>query len=653
MHQLEPTVGETRKMTTLRDILLSFRGSKGATRLLALAASALFSSGLISCGAGNSATSTATSSAPPAGSILVSLSPLLAAVTTSQSQPFTATISGGSTTLTWFVDGIKGGNSTVGMIVSTDPATALYSPSSSTTPGDHNITAQTSTGTMSQASVVAVTDLAGVITHHNDNARTGQNLKEYALTPASVSSATFGKLFSCPLDLPGQVYAEPLYVANVAMNDSKIHNVVFVATESDWVYAFDADLSSCQQLWKKSMLAAGETTVPAADTQDLDDLVPEYGITSTPVIDINSLTIYVCAKSKDSSGQYHHRLHALDLTSGAEPVNPVEVTANNFVPLYQHQRPALLLDNGTVYVAVGSNGDTGPYQGWLMAYDAATLVQKFVWFSTDPTQDNQGAIWQAGDGVAADSSGNIYVETANGLFDADTGGINYSDSVVKLSGSGSILDYFTPFDQSTFDMNDVDLGSAGAVILPDSLGSAAHPHLLLATGKPGILYLLDQVNLGKFNSGFNADVQEVSVEPNLRLVVGGMFGQPAYWNGNLYIAAVADFLRQYTITNGAISAVAQSQSTNTFNLRGTRPAVSANGTTGGIVWALDISGYPDGPAVLYAYDATNLSHQLYSSPSSGNGSAGKAVKFTVPTVANGKVYVGTQGQLDVFGLLPN
>ena len=641
--------GETLMLAKLRKFFLSFRTTNGLILLLAIV-SALFSPGLTSCGGGSSSTTLT----PGSSGVTASILPHLSAVTTSQSQQFNATLPGGSATLSWFVDGIAGGNSSTGTIASTGATTAVYSPRASTMPGNHKITAQPAGGTPSPAATVVVTDLASVLTYHNDNARTGQNTKEYALTPATVSGATFGKLFSCRLDSPGYVYAEPLYVANLTMNDGNKHNVIFLATESNWVYAFDADSSSCQQLWKKSMLAAGETTVPAADTGDTEGLTPEIGITSTPVIDINSGIIYVCANSKDRSASYHHRLHALNIMSGVESINPVEVTASNFVPLFHLQRPALLLNNGTVYLAFGSHGDHNTYQGWIMGYDSATLTQKFVWSSTDPLNgNNQGSIWQSGNGVAADSAGNVYVETANGTFDADIGGKNYSNSVVKLNSAGGVLDFFTPLDQSTLNANDIDLGSSGVIILPDSLGSAAHPHLLLATGKTGILYLLDQANLGKFHSVSNQDIQEVSVQPNTTQAVGGIFGQPAYWNGNLYTAAIGDSLKQFGITNGAISAAEQSRSSNVYNFRGVTPAVSASGTNGGIVWALDVSAYPSGPAVLNAYDATNLSIRLYNSPSSGTAAAGNAVKFAVPTVANGKVYVGTQGELDVFGLLPN
>ena len=241
------------------------------------------------------------------------------------------------------------------------------------------------------------------------------------------------------------------------------------------------------------MLQAGESTVPAADTGELNDLVPEIGVTSTPVIDLSTGTIYVCAKAKDAAANYHHRLYALSLTDGSLKFgSPVEITAPNFVPLFHLQRPALLLDSGTLYIAFGSHGDQNIYQGWLFAYDAGTLAQKFALAMTDPTaagpggHGNQGSIWQSGNGPAVDASGNIYVETANGVFNPVTG--NYSDSVVKISPAGSVSDYFTPSNQATLNANDVDLGSSGVVILPDALGTAAHPHLMIATGKTGILY---------------------------------------------------------------------------------------------------------------------------------------------------------------------
>ncbi|HVN38483.1 MAG TPA: pyrrolo-quinoline quinone [Myxococcota bacterium] len=587
---------------------------------------------------------------PALAAISVSLSPPNAAVTALQPQQFSAVVTGDPQNLgvTWSVDGIGGGNASAGTI----DTTGLFTPGA--VPGLHTVTATSvADATLSASVSVAVTDLAGVFMHHNDAQRTGVNAKEYALSPATVGPGSFGKLFSCALDGPGYVYAEPLYVAGLTMGDGKRHNVVFVATESDWVYAYDADAPSCQQLWSTRVLQPDETTVPAADTGELNDLVPEIGVTSTPVIDPSTNTIYVCAKSKDSGSDYHHRLYALDLIGGAPKLgSPIEITAPNFVPLYHLQRPALLLDGGTVYVAFGSHGDNNIYQGWVMAYDATSLAQKFAWPATDPTSgNNEGAIWGAGGGPAVDASGNVYVETANGTFDANTGGVNYGDSVVKLNPSGAVASYFTPSDQDTLNANDIDLGSGAVVVLPDALGSTGHPYLALASGKPGILYLLDRDSLGGFHHTDRA-VQEIAVHPNTTDLLAGVWGQPAVWGGRLYIVAIGDPLRQYAIGNGAISTLPQTQSANTFPFRGATPAVSSNGSTNGVVWAVDVSAYPSGPAVLYAYDATDLTQQLYSSPASGALAAGNATKFTVPTVANGRVYVGGQASITVFGYLP-
>jgi chitodextrinase len=592
----------------------------------------------------------------PASGITVSLSPKRGAVTLTQPLQFTATVTGDSQNLgvTWSVDGTTGGSSSSGTI----SASGLFTPSTSTSPGSHTVTATSVANSSATASAsIAVTDLLGVYTHHYDPQRTGQNLREYALSPSTLSSSTFGVLFSCSVNenntVAGYVYAQPLYVASLTMADGNKHNVVFVATESDFVYAFDADASPCQQLWKSSMLLAGETTVPDGDTGDTDDLVPEIGVTSTPVIDPSTNSIYICAKSKDSSGNYHHRLHSLSLITGAENTNsPAEITATGFDILTHLQRPALLLSGNTVYIAFGSHGDVNVYHGWLMGYDKTALTQSFVWASTDLSSNTEGALWGAGAGPALDSSGNVWVETANGNFD---GSINFGDSVVKLSSSGSLLDFFTPYYQDTLRANDVDLGSGGVLILPASVGSTAHPNLAVATGKPGGMYLLDQSNLGQFNSTSNNDVQEVFPQGlNTTTIGGGVFGQTAYWNGNLYISVIGDNLRQFPISNASIAATSTSNSSETFSYPGVIPTISANSASGAIVWALEIGGYtPGNPVILHAYNATNLASEIYTSPSSGAGAAGIAVKFSVPTVANGKVYAGGQGSLTVFGLLPN
>ena len=584
-------------------------------------------------------------------SVSVAVSPKRAAVTTSQQQQFTASVTDPQNAgVTWSVDGNNGGNSTVGWVSST----GLFVPGSQV--GPHTVTAiSNSASTVSASASIAVTDLKGVLTYHNDSGRTGQNLQEYALTPSTVSPSTFGVLFSCAVD--GYVYAQPLYMANFTIG-GQTRNVVFIATEHDSVYAFDADSPSCVKLWQTNFLASGVTTVPPADTGELNDLVPEIGITSTPAIDPSTGTIYVVAKTKETVGSgcsssspcYFHRLHALDMTSGAEKFGgPVVLSAPNFVPLYHLQRPALLLSNGTVYIGFGSHGDNNTYQGWLMAYGASTLAQQWAWHSTDPTSgNNEGAIWGSGNGPAADASGNIYVETANGVFD---GASNMSDSVVKLNPAGTMVDYFTPFDQNVMQQNDIDLGSSGPIILPNTVGSATNPHLMIATGKVGVVYLLDQTNMGHYNSGANQDLGEVSVGFNTTSIGGGFFGQPAYWNGNIYTIIVGDSLRQFAVGNGTISTVASSNSSNSFPYRGATPAISGNGTANGIVWVADVSGYKSGTSVILdAYDATNVSSPLYTDASR---TAAPATKFSVPTVANGKVYLGGQYAFTVFGLLPN
>jgi len=598
------------------------------------------------------------------GVLTLVLSPKRAAVTMSSSPvQFTASIfyDPSNSGVTWQVDGNNGGTSSSGTI----SATGLYTPG--TQPGQHTVTAiSNANASVSASASMAVTDFVGMYTHHNDNARTGQNLKEYGLSPATVNSASFGQLFSCPVD--GYVYAQPLWVANLNFGGI-VRNAIFIATEHNSVYAFDADSPSCVQLWKMNFLGSGVTTLTSSDIQSNTDIVPEIGITSTPVIDPTTNTLYVIPKTRETVGTvngqvcstgspcYVHRLHALDLATGAEKFGgPVVIAASNFIPLKELQRPALLLANNMLYFAFGSHGDLCPYQGWIMAYNPSTLGQIFANSLADSRPSagcNQGAIWLSGAGPSTDASGNVYFVTGNGLYD---GALNFGDTVVKMSPTGSILDWFTPFNQSTLATNDVDLGSAAVLILPDSVGSALHPHLALTTGKTAVLYLLDQTNMGKFNSITNNDIQEVIPvpPPNATLNDGGNYGGPAYWNGNIYTTGQNFPLSQFQISNGAISTPQSANSSNTFPPRGGIPAVSANRNSGGVVWIVDYSGWVNStPAVLDAYDATNVGTLLYSSPVNGAGSAGPAVKWSVPTVANGRVYVGTQFSFSVYGLLPN
>jgi len=517
----------------------------------------------------------------------------------------------------------------------------------------------------------------GVFTQRYDAQRTGQNRQEFALTPATVTPSTFGKLFACAVD--GEVYAQPLYAANLAIA-AGTHNVVLVATMNDSVYAFDADARPCVQYWKKSFLGTGVTTVPPADTGGAGDINTIIGITGTPVIDPATRTLYVVAKTKEPTN-YFQRLHALDLATGNEkfggPANissaltlsgtgdtgdssTCSSSAGNvpFCPLRENQRPGLLLLNGMVYVAWASHGDIQPYHGWVIGYKAADLTQAPVLFNTTPN-GGLGGIWMTGTGPAADASGNIYVISGNGTFDTMAPRADYGDSFIKLSTAGgglSVADFFTPANQSFLDSNDFDVGSGGAIVLPDSAGSPTHRHLLIGGDKQGVLYVIDRDSMTGFNPNGDQILQKVPVTAGPACIICGLFSTPAYWEGKLYVVAIRDVLKQYTVVNGTLSLLPAVQASDMFGVPGATPAVSSNGATNGIVWVLDTTnngtnGSVNGAAVLFAYDATNL-NKLFSSPPGGAGAAGNAVKFTVPTVANGKVYVGTQTELSVFGLLP-
>ena len=512
----------------------------------------------------------------------------------------------------------------------------------------------------------------GVFTQRYDAQRTGQNREEFILTPSNVTDSTFGKLFACAVD--GEVYAQPLYVANFAIAGGT-HNVVLVATMNDSVYAFDADASSCVPYWQKSFLGTGVTPVPPADTGEDGDINTIIGITGTPVIDPATGTLYVVAKTKEPTG-YFQRLHALDLATGSEKFDgPADISsaitvpgsgdtgeatcpgsAGNvpFCPLRENQRPGLLLLNGTVYVAWASHGDIQPYHGWVIGYDAADLTQAPIVFNTTPN-GGLGGIWMTGTGPAADADGNIYVITGNGTFDTMGTRTNYGDSFIKLRTAGgglSVGDFFTPANQSFLDSNDFDVGSGGAIVV-DSAG--AHPHLVIGGDKQGVLYVIDRDNMTGFNPDGDQILQTVPITAGPACIICGLFSTPAFWEGKLYVVAIGDVLKQYTLANGVLSSLPARQASDMFGIPGASPVVSSNGATNGIVWALDTtnngtnSSATSAPAILFAYDATNL-NKLYSSPTSGAGAAGNAVKFTVPTVANGKVYVGTQDELSVFGL---
>jgi hypothetical protein len=519
-----------------------------------------------------------------------------------------------------------------------------------------------------------------VLTYHNDNARTGQNLQETLLTPANVNSTTFGKLFSYSVD--GYVYAQPLYVSNVPVA-GRLRNVVFVATEHNSVYAFDADNQAGAPLWQVSFIdpANGITTVPYQDTASppgytgpgpvipggCADLTPEIGISGTPVIDQATGTLYVVAKTKEINGAavaYEHRLHALDIATGARRPGsgralqasvPGTTSPNDgngrvlFQSLRQNQRAALLLTKNIISIAFSSHCVIRPYQGWVLAYDAKTLDQLGAFNVVPNDPKGKGGIWHSGGGPAADASGNVFVMTGDGPFDSSPGVDSYSDSVLKLTnGSLTISDYFTPFNQQELENANADMSAAGPLLLPDQ--SVSPPRLMLSLGKQGIAYLLNRDNLGKFQAGSDSQIVQSFTWGLCGTGRCLIFGTPAYSENTVYMAAAGDKLKAYTLGHGQL--VLSGESTNSFPWPGATPVVSANGASNRIVWALETNG-SGAPAVLHAYSAADVIIELYnSSENAARDNPGPAIKFSVPTVANGRVYVGSQYQVSVFGLLP-
>ena len=493
-----------------------------------------------------------------------------------------------------------------------------------------------------------------VLTWHNDNARTGQNLQETILTPANVNSTTFGRLGTITLD--GKVDAQPLYVPGLTIPGQGSHNVLYVATEVDSLYAFDAD--NFAQLLHVTLLGANE--VPS-DDHGCSQVTPSIGITATPVIDLTAGphgTIYVISMSKDASGGYHHRLHALDLVSFAEEFSgPVEIHAtypgggaeNTFNPTVHKERPGLLLLNGNIYTSWGSHCDAGAYAGWVISYNETTLAQVGV-INLIPN-GNDGGIWAAGSGPAADASGNVYVLTGNGTFDTtlSTAGFpssgDYGNAFVKISTAGALTvsDYFTMSNTVSESGSDTDLGSAGLLLLPPLRNSAGNlVSLVVGAGKDGNIYVVNQASMGKFSSSADGIYQQLS-----GALPGGTWSSPAWFNGTLYYGGVGDNLKAFVFSGGSFAL--GSHSSGTFGFPGTTPSISADGNTNAIVWAVENTS----PAVLHAFQATNLATELYNSnqAASGRDHFGAGNKFIVPTIANGKVYVGTTTGVGVFGLL--
>ncbi|HLQ09923.1 MAG TPA: PQQ-binding-like beta-propeller repeat protein [Steroidobacteraceae bacterium] len=515
----------------------------------------------------------------------------------------------------------------------------------------------------------AVTSGSDVVTYKNDLARTGQNLTETALTLANVNATSFGKLRFLSTD--GKVDAQPLYLAALTLQGAA-HNVVFVATENDSVYAFDADSGAV--LWHVSLLGVGETP---SGQHACGQIVPVIGITSTPVIDRaagSHGTIYVVAMS--NSGADHQRLHALDLTTGAELLGgPRDITATylapgggtrTFDPGQYAERAALLRSGGVIYTSWTSHCDISPYTGWVIAYAQTNLAQTAV-LNVAPNGTGTGAatagpaIWMSGGGPGADAAGNIYLLTANGAFETtlDANGFpnqgDYGNSFLKLSTAGgglSVADYFTMSNEVSESQADLDLGSGGEMLLPDLTDSTnTVRHLVVGAGKDGNIYLVDRDAMGKFNAGSNnSQIWQQLTQVLGNGSSGGVWSTPAYFNGTVYYGPRDGKLLAFTLSGARLAASASSASSAVFPYPGTAPAISANGSSNGIVWAHQNSS----PAVLYAYDAGNLGHELYNSSQAANGrdQFGAGNKFITPTVADGKVFVGTTNGVAVFGLLP-
>ncbi len=511
--------------------------------------------------------------------------------------------------------------------------------------------------------------LSSVLTYHYDAARTGQTNNETILTQAAVNANIFGKLFSQPVD--GQVFAQPLYVPGVTIN-SQVHNVVFVATENDSVYAFDADSNAgdnANPLWHTSFVQPPSVvTVPSSDIKTgYSDIYPQIGITGSPVIDNGSLFVVAATKETSTGGvvTYVQRLHALDITTGLDvsgsPVviaptfpgkcSPTDGLGNViFGALLQNQRAALLASHGNVYVSWGSHGDYRPFQGWLVAYNETTLQQVAV-FNSGPDRSFycNGGIWMAGSGPAVDASGNIYIATGNGNFKPPSlGGNSYGDSYLRLNSSLQPVDYFTPHNQDTLDKENKDVGSGGIIILPDQSG--LFPHLMTNAGKDGTIYLVNRDNMGLYDA--NGDIQIVQELP---LALHGMFGSPVFFQNNVYFAPASDFIKVFTLLNGQYQTTPV-QSSSSYGYPGPGLSISSGPTGTGIVWALDsqFTVKNSTSAVLHAFKADNIKSALYSSSTfKARDAPGPGVKFAVPVVVSGKVYVGGANSLSVFGVLPH
>jgi hypothetical protein len=661
-------------------------GIRSGTKAVALIAALALGVTLCACSGGVS-NPPGTRAATP-----VSISPRRAALTVGQQISLTA-VTNDSAGVKWTVEPNAGA---LDAQTSRNEQTIHFT--APNTPGVYTVQATKVTDpTQSSSSVIAVTDLRGIHTYHNDLGRTGVNDREYALTTANVNTASFGKLFSCFVD--GAIYTQPLWVANLKIG-GRLHNVVFVGTTHDSLYAFDADTAPCSELWKVNLIdtahgeAGGERPVPGNVVGKGDgDLLPEVGITGTPVIDPTRGVLYVVSKSMSSAGtSFYQRLHAIDLATGAEKAgSPMAITATypgtgdhgsevKFNARQEHQRAGLALVNGVVYIAWGSHEDRSPFYGWLIGYtyNGAMFSQSYV-LNTGPNTHEAG-IWMSGAAPAADSSNDLYVITGNGSFDAlrtSPPNSDYGNSLLKLSSNLKIQQYFTPSAQEYNNATNNDFGAGGAAVLADLPEGSPITHLAIAGGKDGHLFVVNRDSLGGFGDAKAWQQISIGTEGDMNEDTPGViFSVPVLWNNYLYIAGARGPLKAFRIdpTTARFSlASTATVPTKGFGYPGSTPALSSQGTANGIVWILDNGEYCTpaspgcGPSVLHAYDATNVATELWNSSKVSTDSAGHAVKFTVPTIANGKVYVGTRGdnrgggyrtmansgELDVYGLKPN
>jgi hypothetical protein len=612
---------------------------------------------LIACGGGGSGGSGA---APVAAAPSITAQPANQAVIIGRPATFTVTAAGTAPlTFQWQ----KGGAPISGATASsyTTPATAQTDDGST-----FLVVVSNAVGSMTSAGakLKVVTGTAksrgtDVTTYKNDLSRSGQNLSESALNLTTVTASTFGLLRTLPVD--GKVDAQPLYLSALSAAGGSF-NTVFVATEHDSVYAFDADSGAV--IWQVSLLGTGETP---SDARGCVQVVPEIGVTSTPVIDRAAGahgTLYVVAMSIDAQSNFHQRLHALDVTTGAELLNgPTDISAtfpatgtatSSFDPKSYEERAALLLLNGTIYTSWTSHCDFSPYGGWIITYAESSLARNGA-LNVAANSSSGPAIWMSGGGPAVDSSGNIYLLTANGVFETtmDANGFpsgqDFGNSFLKISNVGAglkVLDYFTMFNEVAESNGDLDLGSGGGMLLPDLMDSTSTVrHLMVGAGKDGNIYVVDRDSMGKFNASTNQNYQTLG-----GVLAGGIWSTPAYFNGTVYYGDVSGTLKAFAISSAKLGATPQSQSATQFIYPGTAPSVSANGTANGIVWAHENANL----AVLHAYDAANLAHEIYNSnQAAGNRDQfGTGNKYITPAVADGKVFVGTTNSVAVFGLLP-